>query len=220
MRKSLLSFATLVVLGLPAAGAAATTVFDDNFESYGDTTIYRANTGNFAGKWTVSGGSVDYISHLDNTDQIADDFCGTGRNCIDLDGTEDLNVPGTSALFETSMIFLPGRYDLNFQIAGNNRNAGVEVVTIRFGDLTIPLTLGASQVTWHGDFGTVFKSIRVGPGGSTLSFQNSGRDNVGALLKYTAVDRITASVPLPAAGFALALGLAGLLALRGRRKAV
>lgn len=203
--KSKFAIAVAMMLGsvLPAASA---TVFSEEFD-YGTSTIYNADSTDFGGNWNVSGGTVDYVA--DGSD--FGDLCLGFKGCVDLDGST-----GVAGNFSTTMVFGPGIYNLRFQMAGSHRGS-TETVTVSLGGLSYDITLGETDVAWNETFGNVFKHIVVGAGGSTLSFQNHGGDNIGIILKSVFVDQL-APVPVPAAGGMLVAGLGGLAALR-RRKA-
>lgn len=201
------TFALIAALTLGAAlPATAATVFEDTFE-YGDETVLNATSATFDNNWVITSGSVDYLNANDDYGFL----CGGKPGCVDLDGST--NVAGS---FSTAMVFGPGSYDINFQIWGNNRNAGNDEVTITFGDLTVTFTLGQTEATYAALFGDLFNDIVVTTS-TVLTFSNAGGDNQGAVLKYVSVDM--APIPLPAAGGLMVAALGALAALRRRRAA-
>lgn len=200
------SFALAVALMLGAVvPASSATVFSEEF-AYGANTVLNATDPLFGGNWNVTGGTVDYLAEGSGFGGLCLGFPG----CVDLDGSTNM-----AGKFSTTMVFGPGIYNLRFQVAGSNRGT-TETVTITLGGLSFDVTLGSGDVAFHGSFGTVFQNIVVGAGGSVLSFQNHGGDNVGIILKSVFVDQV-AAVPVPAAGGMLVAGLGGLAALRRRK---
>lgn len=202
---------TLFTAGMLALVAAvpaqASVVFQDDFSTYGATEVLNAPDSLFAPNWTTTGGTVDYLT---SGGYHGSSLCSGGGNCVDLDGS--IRQPG---LFATTSVFAEGVYNLLFQIVGSGRGT-TETVTISLGSFSKTFSIGSSEALSQASFGTEFFGINVGPRGSILSFQNSGGDNIGAILKNVVVE--TAPVPVPAAGGLMLLGLAGLGALR-RRKA-
>lgn len=186
------------------APAGASTVFSDDFSGYGALEVLNAPDALFAPYWTTTGGgTVDYLT---SGGYHGSDLCSGGGNCVDLDGSN-----GNSGLFSTTQVFDQGVYNLLFQMVGSGRGT-TETVTITLGSFSKTFQIGSTEALSQASFGTDFFNIHVGAGGSALSFQNSGGDNIGAILKYTEV--ATAAVPVPAAGGLMMLGLAGLGALR------
>lgn len=200
---------TTAFLALAAAApAGASVVFLDDFSGYGSTQQLNAPDSLFSPNWTTTGGTVDYLTSGGSFGYL----CSGGGNCIDLDGST-----GHAGLFATTKVFAEGVYNLLFQMVGSGRGTD-ETVTISLGDLVKTFTIGSSEALSQASFGTDFFNIHVGAGGSVLSFQNSGGDNIGAILKTVVVE--TAAVPVPAAGGLMMLGLAGLAALRRRKATV
>lgn len=186
-----------VSAGLAAAGP--TVIFHDNFDSENGG-VGELNYTGFA-NWTVSSGTVDLIGNGFH------DFLPGNGLYVDLDGsTHDAGVLAQS----TPMTFEAGKtYSLTFNIAGNQRG-GQDSVHISLGVgllLSHVITLSSSDpfelqtYTFVGD----------GTTGSII-FENSGGDNVGALL-----DEVTMSIiPLPSAAGLAGLGLLALAS--GRRR--
>jgi hypothetical protein len=199
---------TTAFLGLAAAApAGASVIFMDDFSGYGSTETLNAPDSLFSPNWTTTNGTVDYLTA---GSFWGNQLCSGGGNCVDLDGST-----GQAGLFSTTTVFAQGVYNLLFQMVGSGRGT-TETVTITLGSFSKTFDIASSEALSQASFGNDFFHIHVGAGGSVLSFQNSGGDNIGAILKTVVVE--TAAVPVPAAGGLMMLGLAGLAALR-RRKA-
>ena len=206
MKALVASFFLAVVTAAPLS-AAPVVLFTDDFSSYGPGDTLNAGDSVFGGNWSTTNGTVDYLAR---PGYWGNRLCSGQSHCVDLDGST-----GQSGLFQTVQSFSNGVFDVLFQISGNNRG-GDDTVTITFGSIVRTITLAYNQVANQDDFGSDFSGISVGAGGTTLSFQNHGGDNVGIILKSATVQ--TAAVPVPAAGGLMALGLAGLAALRRRKQ--
>ncbi|NRR30537.1 PEP-CTERM sorting domain-containing protein [Oxalobacteraceae bacterium] len=190
----------LLLAGLLAASSAAqaVTIFSDNF----DTDGLGTNTTSFGGGWVVSGGTVDTIGNYNFYDFLP----GNGRY-IDLDGSS-----AQAGLFSLSIGLSAGTsYTASYSIAGNQRNYGSDMVDVNFGSNMLSHNMGAAD-----PFSTM--SIMFTPSVSgvyTLSFQNQGGDNVGALLDNVSIT----AVPEPGTYAMLLAGLAAVgVAARRRRQ--
>ncbi|MDB5658280.1 MAG: motif putative anchor domain protein [Cypionkella sp.] len=203
--KTIIASLVLAMFAAAPLSAAPVILFQDDFSSYGPGDVLNAPDSVFNGNWKVSGGTVDYLA----PPGVFSGLCSGQSNCVDLDGST-----GQSGLFETAQTFSNNVFDVLFQISGNNRS-GSDTVTITFGSIVRSITLAYDQVANQSNFGTDFLGVAVGGIGTTLSFQNAGGDNVGIILKTALVQ--TSAVPVPAAGGLMALGLAGLAALRRRK---
>ncbi len=197
MFKSIFSAAALT-LAL-AGGASAATVFSDNFDGYGSSTVLNAGDAVFLGVWKTTSGTVDYLAPPPAS--FSNLCLGTG-SCVDLDGST-----GVAGVFSTVASFAAGSYELAIELFGSGRGT-TESVTISLGSwsTTIANILSGDNSSQTFSFTT---------SGGNLSFANAGGDNIGAVLSSVEL----AAVPVPAAGFMLFGALGGLAALRRRRKA-
>lgn len=175
----------------PALSHAA--IFSDNFDS--DTLATNQTT--FIGGWGVSGGTVDLIGNPDFFDFLP----GNGRY-VDLDGST--NQAGE---FHKDFWLTGGKeYKLSFDLAGSQRGSD-EHVHVNFGS-----SADDYNVAHDDPFSTHTISFTPGISGPySLIFQNTGGDNVGALLDNVSL------VPEPETYAMLLAGL-GLLGFMARRR--
>ena len=173
-----------------SAGAQAAPVFSDSF------------TGNATGVdltpagWTVSSGTND----VDIIGNGYFDFIPANGVYIDLGGSN--NVAGAAVLSTSFAATAGDTYTATFQLAGNQRGAGTDTVTVMLGD-----TAFTSPVLNSADGFATFSITTVATGSSlTLSFEDSRDGNIGALLDNVSVS----AVPEPTN---VALMMAGLLGL-------
>jgi hypothetical protein len=185
-----------VLLATAAISAhATTTIFSDNF----DSDVLNLNTTPTG--WTVTDGTVDTIGDFNYYDFLP----GNGRY-IDLDGST-----GDAGVLSKVFSFTAGtKYTVSFDLAGNMRNAGNDIVDVNFGTTSTTYTLSSTD-------GFANHSLAFLPsisGNYVLSFGDRGADNMGALL-----DDVKVVTPIPAAIWLFASGLAGLMAAK-RKKTV
>lgn len=192
-----------LAVALTAAPAHAAVIFSENFDAENGG-VGSLNYSSFA-NFSVSSGSVDLIGNG------LWDFppATTGHGLyVDLDGsTSDAGL-----MLANPIAVAPGDYTVFFQLAGNQRGGGDEVVTV---DLFLDgtnISTGLMLVPETQPFFGYLMPFSVASSGAfTFSFQNAGGDNVGALLDNITVNQIRAA-PEPASllllGSALALGLA------------
>lgn len=138
--------------------------------------------------WSVANGTVDIIGT-----GFFELLPGNG-NYIDLDGSS--SQAGVLSHVVTGIA--DGSYSVSFQLAGNQRGAGNDVVDVTFGGTTQTYTLADNA-----PLATYTLTTSVSGGSVGLSFYNHGGDNQGAILDNVSVS----AVPEPAS---LALMLAGL----------
>ena len=196
------ALATVAALALGSAAQAAP-VFADNFNA-NPVGLNAVPAG-----WTVAGGTVDLIGSSFNG-SLADLLPGNGVY-IDLDGST--NQAGL--LTSPSLSLLGGvTYTATFDLAGSQRGSS-ETGTVTFGSASLGFNI-ASGVGFAG----YSLSFTPGVGGNyTLSFQNDGGDNVGALLDNVAVTEVAAAVPEPETYALMVAGLLAVGAASRRRKA-
>src|SRR5215510_5502208 len=187
---------TLVVF-TPTGQAA--TIFSDNFNTE------NGGTGqlNYAGftKWTVSNGAVDLIGN-----GFFDFFPGNGLY-VDLDGT----VFQAGLLSSTPIALSAGNYTVQFALGGSRRG-DTNTVRVTLGSfLNETFTLGSGD-----PLATITRTITVGaPTTASLTFQNNGGDNIGAILDNVSVDSSDATtVPESKSISLMVVGLAGIGILR------
>jgi len=195
MLKKALAVAALVALQAGASNASV--VFQDDFSSYGTSTVLNAPDSLFGGNWSTGGGTIDYLAAGDSFGGL----CQGNGNCIDLDGSS-----GTAGLF-SSVVFGAGTYKVDVGLLGSGRNTS-ETVTISLGSWSVvigPIGSGADASS----------SWTFSTNGGSLSFQNAGGDNIGAIL----TDVTVSAIPLPAGLPLLVAGLGALGFMSRRRKA-
>jgi hypothetical protein len=188
----------LLILSAPAIQAAV--VFSDNFNTENGG-VGALNYGPFT-NWTVTGGTVDLIGT-----GFFDFYPGNGLY-VDLDGST--NDPGllTSSVFSLTA----GTYSLGFALGGSTlvgSPTDTVQVDLNFGPYSESFTLlSTAPLTM------VTRSIVIGgPTSASISFQNSGSDNMGAIVDNVSLESVP--VPEPAGIITLmALGLAGLGMIR------
>ena len=195
MMKKILLAAALMACSFGTAQAA--TLLTDNFDGYGPGgNVLNIGTNFLGPNWTTTP-TLDYI-----VDNAYGDLCrGTGA-CIDLDGST--NHPG---LLSSVMVFAAGTYKVAIELFGSGRMGyGLDDVTITMGNVSQTLM----NIAYNAD---VSQTLTFTTTGGTLTFQNSGGNNVGAVLSSVSVT----AVPVPAGGLLLISGLAGIAALRRRK---
>lgn len=193
--KNLIAIAAATLLpGL----AQAQTIFADDFNGnpYGLSTIPSG--------WTVSDGSVDVVG-IGGFGYLCQ---AGGSMCVDLDGST-----GDAGVLSRALSLTAGTtYTAFFELAGNQRG-GSDNVAISFGSATLTLANLLSSSPWQ------TYSLTFTPGASgmyALSFDNTGKDNVGAILDNVRVQ----AVPEPEtyALLVAGLGLMGAVARRRRER--
>lgn len=197
MLKSAVIAAAMTALFSATAGAAP--VFSDNFDSY---PLVLNWTG--GGGWTVSNGTVDLIGNPGFFDFLP----GNGRY-VDLDGSTN-----NSGVFANSVNLTGGvTYTLSFRLAGSQRGSA-ETVDVDFGTATATFNRNSAD-----PFTTA--SVNFTPtttGSYGFSFENSGGDNVGALLDNVEVSASSVPEPGSYALMLVAIGIMGAMRRRGQAK--
>jgi hypothetical protein len=189
MKKAL---AIALVALAPTLAQAQTTIFSDNFES-SPLGLNTAPSG-----WTVTDGTVDVV--VTGTFGLT----GSGR-FVDLDGsTSDAGVLSRSFALTAGTT-----YTAFFDIAGNQRG-GSDNLQISFGSAGLSLNPLLSTTPWT-PYSLTFTP--TASGNFSLSFNNAGGDNVGALLDNVSVQ----AVPEPES-YALLLAGLGLMGTIARRR--
>lgn len=189
------SLSAAVLTAALAGAATAAPLFSDNFdtENGGNTAL------NYTGftKWNVSGrGTVDLVK--------SGDFGLLGSGLfVDLDGSN-----GNAGLFSTKSTFGPGTYEVKFTLGGSQRG-GTESVTVTLGDWSTTI----SNIPSSQPFNTPYTFLVTTTTTGSLSFQNAGGDNVGALLDNVVVSPVPEPVSLVVFG---SLVVGGMVAVRRR----
>jgi hypothetical protein len=198
MKNSIKKVLLGLLLATTAISAHAATVFSDNFDANA-LSLNSTPTG-----WTVTDGTVDTIGDYNYFDFLP----GNGRY-IDLDGsTFDAGV-----LSKVFSLTAGTKYTVSFDLAGNRRNAGNDVVNVNFGTTGTTYTLNSTD--GFANHSLVF--LPASSGNYTLSFGDTGFDNQGALLDNVVVNSV---VPVPAAIWLFGSGLAGLIAAKRKKNTV
>jgi hypothetical protein len=187
----------MLILCAPAIQAAV--VFSDNFNAEnGGTGVLNYN--GFA-NWSVSGGTVDLIGN-----GFFDFYPGNGLY-VDLDGsTSRAGLLTSSPAFSLAA----GSYTLQFALGGSQRGDSNTVRVVLGSLYSESFTLASAD-----PLTLITRTIVVGgPTSASLDFQNSGGDNLGAILDNVSLS--TTGVPEPAGITLMALGLTGLGMIRRR----
>ncbi len=182
--------AALAAATLSAGAQAAVYTDDFNADGLGLNAVPAG--------WSVANGTVDVIGT-----GFFDLVPGNG-NYIDLDGSS--NQAGVLSHLVTGVA--DGTYTVSFQLAGNQRGAGNDVVDVTFGGTTQTYTLADNA-----PLATYTLTTNVSGGSVGLSFYNHGGDNQGAILDNVSVS----AVPEPA-GVALMLAGLGFVGFAAKRR--
>ena len=196
MTFSSLIAAGVLAIGLGGAAQAATVMLTDDFDGYAPGDVLNVGPNFFGPLWTTTP-TLDYI-----VTNAFGNLCRSTGACVDLDGSTN-----NSGILASVQVFAAGTYELAFELFGNSRGGSDDQVTITLGNQVLVLSniASADDVSQTWTFTTT---------GGVLSFENTGGDNIGAVLSSATLS----AVPVPAAGFLLVGALGGLAALR-RRKA-
>jgi hypothetical protein len=174
------------VVGMSPAMAAAPSydlLFFDDFSTDGPPNTTNIGSLN---NWTISDGTVDLLAPVNPW--ISEVLSST--NYLDLDGsTGNAGTITTIQEFDLG----PGTYKLSFALAGNHRNGAGEQVTLLVGNGTtlVPATVfsrdqndpfSVSEVTFSGG--------AAGTKGRII-FDHAGGDNIGLLLDFVKLEKLT-----------------------------
>ncbi len=168
--------------------------------------------------WTVADGTVDLVNNGDFGLQCS----GGAGSCVDMDGTAPPGgTPQAGTLVSTPFSLLPGKYQLSFDVSGNQRGAPSDTMNVTVGDPSTTLTtltvIRESGVAFPG---SVILPFDVNsPIDATITFAHLGGDNIGMLLDNVSLTQI-AAVPVPAAAVLFLSALGCLSAFRRRRGVV
>lgn len=194
--------ATIVALSLSGTAHAATTLFEDDFQSYAYGT-----PSSLAPNWVVNPGTIDVIG----TGPF--DWYGSGKY-IDLNGTPDSPAKITSV--KTFDLVKGYSYQLEFDYGVNKYYNNAESLGFgvggNVGQIDIPAGefVGAATLTYF-----VFKFTAIADGLFSIFFEdlNKSPGDLGGPV----IDNVRFSVvPIPAAGLLLGAALAGLAVFGGR----
>jgi len=147
--------------------------FKDNFDSENNN-VGELNYTSFA-NWTVDNGAVDLVGEGFVYDGVDFDFWPGNGQYVDLDGTTD--KAGTF-ITKTTFNLLPGKYTLEFSLAGSNRG-DTNTVTVSLGNIYNETFTKVSDEPFEKISReiNVFSTIKV-----RLSFAHTGNDQYGLLL--------------------------------------
>jgi hypothetical protein len=205
IRRRLLVMAVIMLALIPVGmgTSAAGVIFYDDFNSENNGRGVT-NYSNFA-KWNVvGGGTVDLIGN-----GYFDFYPGNGLY-VDLDGSS-----GNAGILSTKMLFTPGTYQLSFDLGNSPYGAwGGSTNPVN----TVVISLGSWQTTLTRkplDLLEPFTFTTTTSGFLSLSFQNLGGDNVGAILDNVQVS----TVPEPGTILLIGTGLVGIASFRKRFRA-
>ncbi|MES2206454.1 MAG: PEP-CTERM sorting domain-containing protein [Pseudomonadota bacterium] len=189
---------SLVALGLFSISTASFSapIFTDNFDSY----ALGVNATNFSGNWNVSAGTIDVVGT-----GFFDFYPGNG-NYIDLDGST-----AQAGIFSSKTLNLAaGNYTLEFSLGGSQRG-DTNTVNVSFGSYNEAFTLNSGDA-----LNTFTRNVNLAiPSTVSLAFQNSGGDNLGAILGHASIT--PAPEPETYAMLLAGLGIVGKAVRRKKR---
>lgn len=181
----------------PCLAQAQTTIFSDNFNS-SPLGLNTAPAG-----WTVTDDTV-VVGTVDVVATGTYGLTGSGR-FVDLDGST-----GNAGVLSRGFAMTAGTtYTAFFDISGNQRG-GSDNLQVSFGSAVLSLPFLSSSSPWT-TYSLTFTPTASGT--FSLSFNNAGGDNIGALLDNVVVQ----AVPEPES-YALLLAGLGLMGTIARRR--
>jgi len=193
--KRVLSF---VAVACFSAGAHATVILQDNFDSEAGAVGNSSLNYNSFSNWTVSNGTVDVVSNGGWGISCAG---GSGK-CVDLDGST-----GDAGVLTSNILSLAaGTYTFSFDISGNQRGYGQDFMTMTLGGFLNQSFSLVSSDPWT----TKTYNFTVSSATSDyIVFNHAGGDNVGIMLDNVSLT-MTSNVPEPSSMILFGLGLLGL----------
>ena len=189
--------------------AAPVVLFTDDFESEAVTILTSHLNYSAFENWNVVDGAVDLIY----SPNFGIECAGTGRWCVDLDGTTN-----NAGRLESRSVFTlsPGiTYTLTFDISGNQRNAGTDSMTFGLTDGATDIFSDTIIKAGTDPFETVTRYVTVASAtNAVLFFDHAGGDQFGMIL-----DNVTlTAIPVPAAIWLFGSGLLGLVVVSRHKK--
>lgn len=176
------TLALILVAGLGTPAFAMTVLLDDNFdlENAGAESLNYASFSN----WNISDGTVDLIGNGG-----AFDFIPGNGLYVDLDGSTSDSGVMTSNPLELG----PCTYELEFDLAGNQRNGASEFVDVSIGEIfTEQFSLNQND-----PFTTFTRQVSLETSSNTsITFSGFGGDNIGLLLDNVKFTELECSTPV------------------------
>ena len=176
------TLALVFTLGMTSPVFADTVLLDDNFDTEnGGVEILNFNDFD---NWEVTDGTVDLIGE----GGVFDFLPGNGLY-VDLDGSTSDSGIMTSDILELEAC----EYELQFDLAGNQRNGNAESVDVSVGALFSE----QFSLDQNDPFTTYTRQISVDSDTSeSIVFSGAGGDNVGMLLDNVKFTQLDCSAPV------------------------